>query len=392
MKQLVVVAGETSGDMYAARVVKNIKQEVGPLRIIGMGGEELSRLGQQQLVSTDDDSFGLTGAIFGLPSHLKRAHKLLNRVEKDKPEVALLVDYSGFNMYLARGLRRRNIPVVHYIPPTAWTWGKWRAKWLARQQVQVAAIFPREYEVYRDAGADVEYVGHPLCDEIDAPFNQRRCREQLEGIINNKGGEELQPGEKVLVLLPGSRRSEIEEHLPPMLAAARQLQEENYLRPIIAVKAGDSKLVKKQLGKSLAEEVELIGGHTRKVLGGADLGLIASGSATLEAALIGCPQVVIYKTDFLTGLAARMFLRTEHISLPNLIAGRKIVPELVQKQARDDIIYNKAQELLRDNKAVLAQQQGYRAVREKLGSAGAAENTARLVIKTGNLDYYPEGD
>ena len=392
MKQLLVVAGETSGDMHAARVTKKIKQEVGPLRIIGMGCRELSRIGQQQLVNTDGDSFGLSGAVFSLPSHLKRAHKILEQVENDRPEAALLVDYSGFNMYLARGLRRREIPAVHYIPPTAWTWGKWRAKWLARQQVKVAAIFPREYEIYQNAGAEVEYVGHPLCDEIEGPYDQRRCREQLEGIINNKGGEELKAGEKVLVLLPGSRRSEITEHLDPMLAAARRLQENNYLRPVIAVRAEDTKIVRKQLGKSLAEEVELIGGHTRKVMGGADLGLVASGTATLEAALIGCPQVVLYKTDFMTRVAAKMFLRTDFISLPNIIAGREVVPELVQKDVKDDIIYKKAQELIRDDKAIMKQQQGYRQVRKELGSGGSAAKTARLVIETGGLDYYPEGD
>ncbi len=392
MKQLLVVAGETSGDMHAAHVVKKIKQQVGPLRIIGMGGSKLARLGQQQLVSIDGDSFGLGGALFSLPSHLKRAHELLNQVESHQPEAALLVDYSGFNMYLARGLKRRGIPVVHYIPPTAWTWGKWRAKWLARQQVKVAAIFPQEYEVYQQAGADVEYVGHPLADEIDFPYDQRRYREQLEGIIDNKGGEKLLPGEKVLALLPGSRPAEISEHLSPMLAAARRLQEKNYLRPIIAVRAEDTRFIKKQLGKSLAEELELIGGHTRKIMGGADLGLITSGTATLEAALIGCPQVVIYKPDFLTRIAARAFLRTEFISLPNIIAGREIVPELVQKQAKDDIIYNEAQKLLNENQAVLSQQQGYQEIRKELGTAGAAEKTAQLVIEAGKLDSYPEGD
>ena len=385
MNELMVVAGEASGDMHAARVVKILKKELSQLRITGMGGSELSRLGQQQLVNKGDGSFGLGGALTSLPRHLRRAHLLLKRAEEGDVDLALLVDYSGFNMYLARGLRRRNVPVVHYIPPTAWCWGRWRAKWLARQEVTVAAIFPRERDLYREAGAEVEYVGHPLLDEISSPYDQRQCRQQLEGIIQNKGGEVLDPGEKVMALLPGSRPEEIRSLLRPMLAAARRLQEKHYLRPVIAVRPEDTKRVKKLLGQQLAEEVELIGGHTRTVMGGADLGLIASGSATLEAALIGCPQIVLYKADRLTALAARLFLRTEHIALPNIIAGREVVPELVQKDVKDDIIYSRAAELLEDEEAILSQQEGYNQIREELGSPGAAGRTAELVLKKGGF-------
>ena len=227
MNELMVVAGEASGDMHAARVVKILKKELSQLRITGMGGSELSRLGQQQLVNKGDGSFGLGGALTSLPRHLRRAHLLLKRAEEGDVDLALLVDYSGFNMYLARGLRRRNVPAVHYIPPTAWCWGRWRAKWLARQEVTVAAIFPRERDLYREAGAEVEYVGHPLLDEISSPYDQRQCRQQLEGIIQNKGGEVLDPGEKVMALLPGSRPEEIRSLLRPMLAAARRLQEKH---------------------------------------------------------------------------------------------------------------------------------------------------------------------
>ncbi len=385
MNELMVVAGEASGDMHAARVVKILKKELSQLRITGMGGSELSRLGQQQLVDKGDGSFGLGGALTSLPRHLRRAHLLLKRAEEGDVDLALLVDYSGFNMYLARGLRRRNVPVVHYIPPTAWCWGRWRAKWLARQEVTVAAIFPRERDLYREAGAEVEYVGHPLLDEIASPYDQRQCRQQLEGIIQNKGGEVLDPGEKVMALLPGSRPEEIRSLLRPMLAATRSLQEEHYLRPVIAVRPEDTKRAKKLLGQQLAEEVELIGGHTRTVMGGADLGLIASGSATLEAALIGCPQIVLYQADRLTALAARLFLRTEHIALPNIIAGREVVPELVQKDVKDDIIYSRAAELLEDEEAILSQQEGYNQIREELGSPGAAGRTAELVLKKGGF-------
>jgi len=391
LNELMVVAGEASGDMHAARVVKILKKELSQLRITGMGGSELSRLGQQQLVNKGDGSFGLGGALTSLPRHLRRAHLLLKRAEEGDVDLALLVDYSGFNMYLARGLRRRNVPVVHYIPPTAWCWGRWRAKWLARQEVTVAAIFPRERDLYREAGAEVEYVGHPLLDEISSPYDQRQCRQQLEGIIQNKGGEVLDPGEKVMALLPGSRPEEIRSLLRPMLAAARRLQEKHYLRPVIAVRPEDTKRVKKLLGQQLAEEVELIGGHTRTVMGGADLGLIASGSATLEAALIGCPQIVLYKADRLTALAARLFLRTEHISLPNIIAGREVVPELVQKDVKDDIIYSRATELLEDEEAILSQQEGYNHIRQELGTPGAAGRTAELVLEKGGFRSI-EGD
>ncbi len=386
MQELMIVAGEPSGDMHAARVAKKIRNRVSPLRISGMGGRELARLGQKKVVKTQgNNSFGLAGAIAGLPGHLSRAHRLLKAAEENEPRAVLLVDYSGFNMYLARGLRRRDIPAVHYIPPTAWSWGRWRARWLARQQVKVAAIFPQEYEVYREVGADVEYVGHPLRDEIPSSYDHRRCREQLEEVIKNKGRSRLQAGEKVLALLPGSRESEIESLLEPMLAAARRLQDDHYLRPVIAVRGEDSSLIREKLNDSMVDEVEIIAGHTRRVMGAADLGIISSGTATLEAALIGCPQLVVYRTDRLTAAAARVLLRTDHVSLPNIILGREVVPELVQKEARDDIIYKKAGELLLDDQAIFAQQQGYREVRDKVGSPGAAERAAEMVIEAGGF-------
>ncbi|SDL16043.1 lipid-A-disaccharide synthase [Halarsenatibacter silvermanii] len=386
MQELMIVAGEPSGDMHAARVAKKIRNRVSPLRISGMGGRELARLGQKQVVKTEgENSFGLAGAIAGLPGHLSRAHRLLQAAEENEPRAALLVDYSGFNMYLARGLRRRDIPAVHYIPPSAWSWGRWRARWLARQQVKVAAIFPQEYEVYKKVGADVEYVGHPLRDEITSAYDHRRCRDQLEEVIKNKGRPRLKSGEKVLALLPGSRKREIDSLLEPMLAAARRLQDDHYLRPVVAVRSEDSNLVRERLNDSLTDEVEIIAGHTRRVMGAADLGIISSGTATLEAALIGCPQLVVYRADRITAAAARILLRTDHVSLPNIILGREVVPELVQKEVSDDTIYERAGKLLLDDQANFAQQQGYREVREKVGSPGAAERAAELVIKTGGF-------
>ena len=385
MDTLLVVAGEASGDMYAARVVRHIKNEIQQLRIIGMGGSELSRIGQQQLATIDEDSFGLTGSITGVPTHLKNLRRLAGVAEENDVSAALLVDYSGFNMLLARSLYRRGVPAVHFIPPSIWSWGRWRAKWLGRYDVTAAAIFPREYNLYRQHGVEAEHVGHPLRDEIQKPMDHRRCRRELEGIISNKGGKPPADGEKILALLPGSRPREIANHISPMLAAARRLQEEQYLRPIVAVKAKDTSLVKKSLGNALAEKVEVVGGHTRRVLGGADLGIISSGTATLEAALIGCPQVAVYRADFLTGMAARLLLRSDYISLPNIILNEEIVSELVQKQVKDDIIYDEACKLLQEEKDIIRQQHGYSQIRKKLGEPGATERTAELVIKKGRM-------
>ncbi len=386
MAEIFVTAGETSGDIYAARVVEELRLMIPGITITGMGRSRLARQGQQQYIKAGQGEIGLSGGLRSIGQHLNRIKLLQQKAAETSPDAALLVDYSGFNMYLGRRLRKEGLPVVHYIPPTAWVWGYWRAKWLARQDIRVAAIFPQEDEVYRRAGARSEFVGHPLLDEISQPRKQRLARENLSEYLKLAGRGELNSGDRVLALLPGSRDQEIEKLTRPLLEAAGKLSRDFSLRIIIPQDSERDASLLADYADLFKLEVEVLANRSREVLAASDLALVASGTATLEAALLNCPQIIIYQTGKLTALLARLLVKTDYVGLPNIVAERSIVPELMQDDVKGDIIYKEARKLLEDPRMIRQQIEGYREIRSRLGSPGAARRTAELVLEEAGLE------
>lgn len=385
MAEILIVAGETSGDIYAARVAEELKKIVPGISLTGMGGNRLARQDQRQYIKAGQGEIGVSGGIKGINRHLEKINTLVEKAEESRPDAALLVDYSGFNMYLGRKLRKKGFPVVHYIPPTAWVWGKWRAKWLARLDIKVAAIFPQEKEIYQQAGARCEFVGHPLLDEISVPRKQRQARENLSKYLEMAGRGELERGSRVLALLPGSRDQEIEVLTRPLLEAARRLDREFSLRVILPQNIDRDASELTEMAKGYQLEVEVLANRSREVLAASDLAVVASGTATLEAVLLNCPQIIVYQTGKLTEMLGRVLIRTDHIGLPNIIAGREIVPELMQDEVKGDIIYKKARKFFVSPEPIRQQLESYQEVRRKLGEPGAAERTARIVVEEAGL-------
>ncbi len=395
--EIMVVAGEVSGDLYAARVVREIKNLVADqetanssprISFTGMGRNRLAQAGQRQDIRAGRGDIGLSGGLAGLKKHWQWAKKLASQAQESKPAAALLVDYSGFNMYLGRRLRKIGIPVIHYIPPSAWLWGQWRAKWLARYDIQVAAIFPQEEDCYQRAGARSHFVGHPLLDEIPEPRKQRAARESLNDYLKMAGRQELDPGARVLALLPGSREKEIATLIEPLLQAARRLSKKFCLQVIIPQDSDRDITQLADLAGKVLSRIEVLPNRTREVLAASDLALVASGTASLEAALLNCPQIVVYQVGRPTALVGKLLLKTDWISLPNIIAGAEIVPELLQDKVKGDIIYKEAKKILQDPELIKEQLAGYRTIREKLGEPGAARRTAELVIQAAGLDNF----
>lgn len=372
-----VVTGEVSGDLHAAQVIREIKEISPGIQFFGMGSESLQEEGVEILIDPMEIStIGFREAFKNIRVHLDNLKILKKAIVREKPDLIFLVDNSGFNMMMARAACKKRVPVVNYFSPSAWVWGKWRARWMARYKATIASVFPMETNVYREVGADPIFVGHPLVDIV-----------KVEDDINNICLDlELDPEKKTIGLLPGSRSQEIETLLPEMLKTAEKIKrssaEYQFVLPL--AKGMD----KERIGKIAANYeliIRLVENKTYEVMKVADLLILASGTATLEAAIIGTPMVIVYKVSPSTYRLGKRLLNTDYIGLPNIIAGREIVPELVQEEADFEHIYKTTMDLLSKPYNLNNIKNELKYVKEKLGSPGAVRRTAELVLKKGGL-------
>ncbi|OCL25611.1 lipid-A-disaccharide synthase [Orenia metallireducens] len=377
MPKIMVVAGEVSGDMYAAKVIKEMKKIYPDLEFIGMGGRRMKLEGVELIYDpTKLSTIGFIEAI----KHLRLAYKILNKLDKamkeEKPDVILLVDYSGFNMKVAKIAQKNGIPAVNYFAPSAWVWGKGRAKKMAKCQVKIASVFPMEEKVYREAGADVEFVGHPILDLVEPELSRDEFQKSYNINSNNK----------VIGLLPGSRQQEIEGLLTPMLEAAEEIKNsyENiqFILPL-ADSISKENIEERVRGYNL--DIKLVAGHSYEVMEVADLLLVASGTATLEATCFQTPMVIVYKTTKTTYWLGKMLVKLPYIGLPNIIAEKEIVPELLQGEVTGQRIAKEAIAILNSKERTEEIKAGLKEVIIKLGESGATTRVAKLVLSTGGI-------
>jgi lipid-A-disaccharide synthase len=283
----------------------------------------------------------------------------------------VLIDFPDFNIPLGRRARRRGIPVVYFISPQVWAWRRGRVRALRRMVRKMLVIFPFEEALYRRAGVDVTFVGHPLLDRLQGVPPREEARRALG----------LGPAERVVALLPGSRRSEVRRHLPLLLRAAARLAADcGPLAAVVAVADGVPLALVEGLVAGAPIAVRLVQGHTYEVLRAADVSLVVSGTATLEAALLGAPMVIAYRMSTLSFALAALLVRVPYIGMANLVAGRGIVPELIQWRATPGRLAAAARALLEDPRAREAMQAGFREVRARLGDPGAPARAAREIL------------
>lgn len=373
-----VVAGEASGDMHAARVIEELKKLNPELEFIGMGGQRMAEAGVELVYDpTKLSTIGFVEAV----KHLRLMYRILDKLEQvmkeEEPAVILLVDYSGFNMKVAKVAQRCGIPAVNYFAPSAWVWGQWRAKKMAKRDVTIASVFPMEEEVYRQAGAEVEFVGHPILDIVNPDLDTTEFRRKYN----------LSSEQTIVGLLPGSRQQEIEQLLEPMLEAAYQLEEDyqgelKFLLPV-ADTITNSDLEAEIKRHDL--DVELITGQSYQVMKVAALVLTASGTATLEAACFKTPLVIIYKTSLITYLLGKLLVKIPYVGLPNVIAEEEIVPELLQGAVTGEKIADQALKILNSNSKQEEIKEQLDEVVERLGAEGAIKRVANLVLATGGI-------
>lgn len=320
---LLMVAAEASGDQHGAALVRALHERFPPLQVYGLGGDHMRAAGVETLFDVQAlNVVGVVEILAKVPAGLRMARRLLRAAACRGTRVVVLIDAPGFNLTLARLAKRAGLSVVYYISPQIWAWRPHRVKKVARYVDKMLTLFPFEVPLYTAAGVDAEYVGHPLLDRVHHLPAPAQAAQTL-------GLDTQYP---IMALLPGSRRQELRRLLPPMLAAFQRVQQRlPSLQGIIPVAPTLSMEEVQQMLRQAHLPVTVIAGQSHTALRAADVALVASGTATLEAGLLGTPMVVVYKLHPITAWLARRVLRVPYIGLVNIVAGRPMVPELLQE-------------------------------------------------------------
>lgn len=379
MPRLLISCGEASGDLYGAELVRHLREQVPGLDAFGLGGDRLQAEGASLLAHVRD--LAVVG-LLEVVSHLRHLRAVFGRVleeaERHRPDAAVLVDYPDFNLRLARALHRRGIPVIYYVSPQLWAWRRGRIHDIRASVARMLVIFPFEEALYRDAGVPVSFVGHPLVSLVHPPADPVTLRRELG----------LDPERPVVALLPGSRAKEVAHNLPPMAASVDALAAARpELQFVAAVAASlDPTLIRRGLGD---RPVTIVHDRTHAALSAATAAIVASGTATVEAALLGAPMVVVYRLSPWTYRLGRRFVRVPYYAMVNLIGGRRVVPELIQGDFTADRVLGEIVPLLDDTETRRQMQRDLHEVREKLGAPGASARAAAVVapyLNGKNLD------
>jgi len=372
---IMISAGEASGDLHGATVCRALTMLDPQARVLGMGGTRMAAAGVEILVDPTAHAGVGTNEVIGRIPSLFRAYRLLvRRLREERPHVLVVIDFPEFNLRLARQAKRARIPVVYFMPPQLWAWRAGRMRQMAARVTQVLAAFPFERDLYESARIPVEYVGHPLLDVVPLTLERDDARQRL-GLAKER---------TVIGLLPGSRREEVEHLLPPMLEAATRLAASDGRRGFVLGLAPtvSRASVEDFLSRATsAPPVDIVEGLTHEVMAAADVLLVASGTATLEAALLGTAMVVCYRVSRLTEMVGRVLTRIPWISLPNIVARRTVVPEILQADVTGARLAAEAERLLEDPAAATAQHAAFKDLRERLGQPGVGERAARIILK-----------
>jgi lipid-A-disaccharide synthase len=376
-----IVAGEKSGDLYGARLARSLQEIDSTVVIRGMGGHEMSAAGVDLMVdSTDLAVMGLVEVLKHLKTFRAVFASLLARAKAERPDAVVLIDYPGFNLRFAKQLKRLGIKVVYYISPQVWAWGKRRIPKIASWVDKMLAIYPFEPAVYAETDLDVEFVGHPL----------------VEILADYRGRPEGRERDTVL-LLPGSRQNEIKSLLPVMLQTAAKLQGERPgLRFVLATPPGSvsdkvrAMLEELQKDMPAPAKVELVEGQTHAWMARATAGIAASGTVTMEAAIMGLPLVVAYRLNPLTYLMARMLVRLPYFTITNLVANRLVFAEYLQGQVTPENLSRALKEILPGGRRCREVQAGMEATVKALGAETAVcQRAAAAVWKVANPENGP---
>jgi lipid-A-disaccharide synthase len=371
-RAIMIVAGEASGDLHGAALCRGLRALAPGRPLVGMGGRQMAAAGLELLADvTPSAAVGGTEAVGGLPALYRTLRRLRAVVERERPGALVVIDFPEFNLRLAAAARRAGVPVVYFIPPQIWAWRPWRIRVIRRRVSLVLAVLPFETAIYRHAGVPVEFVGHPLLDAVsDAP--SREAARRALGL----------PDDALVVgLLPGSRRAEVTRMLPLLREAAAHVAAARPAARFLVARAPTVDADALAAAGEGTPRLEVVHGATYGVMRAADLLLVTSGTATLEAALLGTPMLVSYRMSRLSGLMAETLARVPWISLPNLALGYGVVPEIYLRAATSERVGAEAVRLVTEPGALAAQRRAFAELAGLLGRPGVGVRAARLVLE-----------
>lgn len=375
--EIMVVAGEESGDMHAANVIKAAQKLNPKLSFFGFGSKQMEQVGVEIINDlTHLSSIGFIEPLKNIFFFFKLLRKLKKLMKERQPKAVFLVDYSGFNMRVAKIADQLGIPIVNYFPPSAWVWGEWRAKKMASYGAKIPAVLPMEAEIYRKVGAEVKYVGHPIVELTEAKTTAEEFKAKYDLEAENLVG-----------LLPGSRQGEINRLLEPLIKAAEVIQKRNpnLVDFVIPVAESISLAEIKEKVKEFTVPIKLIKGQAKEVMNAADVAITASGTATLEAACLSTPMVVIYKTGKINYFLAKLLVKISHVALPNIIAGEEIVPELLQDAVNSHNIAREVLTIINSDSTRAKMKEDLADVKAELTEENTIKEVAKFLLEAGGI-------
>jgi lipid-A-disaccharide synthase len=419
MNTIMIVAGESSGELYGSLLAKTLRRRQPDVHIIGVGGERMKEAGVE-LVSRISDAFGLIEAVSALNKIKAAFDNSVDAVKKFRPDVLVLIDYPDFNLKLAKAAKSFGIKILYYVSPQVWAWRKGRVKKIAALVDRMAVILPFEEKIYGNAGLQCEFVGHPILEEIEGILetevkNSPHFIPTLEK--GGKGGLErigievsqrrpgfksslgFDPERPLLSILPGSRPSELNRHLPLMVEVIRQIRNDpeihrgrNFQVCMPLAPNTDEERYASYLKALRQEGVILKKGETVKALAASDMAVVTSGTATLQTAFLEVPMVVVYKLSPLTYHLGKRIIRVKHISLVNILSGREVVAELIQQRANPAEVVKEIKNLMFDSDRREDMLQSFRRIKEPFSGKNASDRVAKIVMEMageGNAPLHP---
>lgn len=370
-KRILIVAGEASGDLYGAELIRSLKKLQNNLEFFGLGGKKMEEAGCKIIYNVVELAVvGFIEVLKNLRTFKEIYARMLILLEELKPDLVILIDYPGFNLRFARLVKEKGLPIIYYISPQIWAWGRFRINLIKRYVDRLIVIFKFEEEFYRKEGLEVSFVGHPLLDIVKPTMRDIEAKKSF-GLSETK---------KIIAIMPGSREKEIQRHLPIMTGAVNLISKRLPDIQVVMVKAPEiSNDIFERWKKNLKIPSVIIEGKNYDVLNISDLVLVASGTATVETAIMQKPMVIVYKLSLFTYILLAPQINLPYIGMVNLIAKKRIVPEAVQNSCNVRNIAKFALEILENPKCELQIKEDLAWVKSSLGEMGASDRAARII-------------
>jgi lipid-A-disaccharide synthase len=374
-KNLMIIAGEVSGDMHGAALIHELKKLDHNIEFYGIGGNLMKGEGAYLVYHLNRMAFlGFIEVVKHIPFIKQVQAELIDMVHGREIKTVVLIDYPGFNLNIAEKLKRLNVKIIYYISPQVWAWGKHRINKIKRLVDKMIVVFPFEKNIYENAGVDVEYVGHPLM-EIISSHNFLSKAELIDEY-------QLNPSKDILLVMPGSRKQEVEKIFPAAIKAAEKIGNEFNMQIVVNASENIGENFLRKLTKQ--ENYIVIRGRTYDLMKYSKFGIIKSGTSTLEAAIFGLPMVIVYKTSAVSYLIGKNLIKVKNIGMANIILNERVVPELVQHDASHKMIYEKSKEILSNQDLYNSIKQKLSLIKEKLGEHGASKKAAQIIFSMMN--------